>query len=240
MLYFRVLEPSIKTLCACRKPVRTLWPVPDTLSLCQQLGEELFSHLKETEKRQCFMNLAHQLLSMESEGKGKPAENGLSPDKDAASLKNEMPKGEEGKFQLSLDVSQFSPEELMVKTEGRKLIVMAKHEKKRQAEDGSCLQEYRELKREAELPEDVNPEAVLCFLSREGQLHIEVPRLALPAAKERAIPIHISHSSEDGPGGHLSSEEKEPGKGKEQRTENQNEETENSPVLPDGTQELIH
>ncbi|XP_030041794.1 heat shock protein 30C-like [Microcaecilia unicolor] len=240
MLSFRVLQPSFDTLCACRKPVRLLWPVPDTLSICQQLEKELFSNLKEMENRQHLVNLAHQLMSKETEGRGKPAENRMSLNKDTAQLRSEIPRGEAEKFQLSLDVSQFSPEELMVKTEGRKVIVMAKHEKKRQTEDGSCLHEYRELKREAELPEDVNPEAVLCVLSREGQLHIEAPRLALPAAKEKGIPIHISRSPEEGPGGHLSSEEKEPGKGKEQKTENQNEETENSPVLPDGTEELIH
>nr|XP_033775498.1 heat shock protein 30C-like [Geotrypetes seraphini] len=234
MLFFRVLEPSFNPLCTCRKPV------PDTLSICQQLKEELFSHLKEMEKRQHLVNVVHQILSKETEGRGKPAENRVCPDKEAAQSRSGMPRGEEEKFQLSLDVSQFSPEELMVKTEGRKLIAMAKHEKKRQAEDGSCLHEYRELRREAELPEDVNPEAVLCFLSKEGQLHIEAPRLALPAAKERAIPIHISHSPEEGAGGHLSSEEKEPGNNTEERTESPNEEIASSPVLPDGTQELIH
>ncbi|XP_030041782.1 heat shock protein 30C-like [Microcaecilia unicolor] len=240
MLSFRVLQPSFNPLCACRRTVRPLWQVPDTLSICQQLEEKLFSHLKKMENRQHLVNLAHQLLSNETEVRRKPTENRISLDKEAAQLRSEMPRGEAEKFQLSLDVSQFSPEELMVKTEGRKLIVMAKHEKKRQAEDGSCLHEYRELKREAELPEDVNPEAVLCFLSREGQLHIEAPRLALPAAKEKAIPIHISHSPEEGPRGHLSSEEEEPGQSKEQRTENLNEENENSPVLLDGTEGLIH
>nr|XP_033776983.1 heat shock protein 30C-like [Geotrypetes seraphini] len=227
MLSFRVLEPSFNPLCTCRKPV------PDTLSICQQLEEELFRHLKEMEKRQHLVNVVHQILSKETEGRGKPAENRVCPDKEAAQSRSGMPRGEEEKFQLSLDVSQFSPEELMVKTEGRKLIAMAKHEKKRQAEDGSCLHEYRELRREAELPEDVNPEAVLCFLSKEGQLHIEAPRLALPAAKERAIPIH-------GPEGHLSSQEKEHGNSTEQMSESQNEETENSQVVPDGIEGLNH
>ncbi|KAG8434171.1 hypothetical protein GDO86_012518 [Hymenochirus boettgeri] len=65
-------------------------------------------------------------------------------------------------FQFTLDVGHFSPDELTVKTQGRRLIVMGKHDKKRDTEDGSYFHEYREWKREAELPEDVNPEQVVC------------------------------------------------------------------------------
>ncbi|XP_029459280.1 heat shock protein 30C-like [Rhinatrema bivittatum] len=218
-----ILHTTLNPLCACREPVRTLWPVPDTLSICQRLEDELLRHLRAVERRQ---HLPHQLLSKDLESRGKPAESSLSLDNEAKELRSKSPRAEKDTFQLSLDVKQFSPEELMVKTEGGKLIVMGKHEKKTQAGDGSSLHEYRELRREAELPEDVNPEAVLCFLTREGQLHIEAPRLALPAAKERPIPICISQSPEERPG-HLSSEEKEPENSKEQRTENQKQEAEN-------------
>ncbi|CAI9596935.1 unnamed protein product [Staurois parvus] len=95
-----------------------------------------------------------------------------------------------GNFELSLDVDQVPPEELTVKTEGRKLIVTGKHDKKREAEDGRIVHEHREWHREAELPEDVNPKDVLCSMSRDGRLHFQAPRLALPAAEHRIVPLH--------------------------------------------------
>uniref|UniRef100_A0A452H2R9 SHSP domain-containing protein n=1 Tax=Gopherus agassizii TaxID=38772 RepID=A0A452H2R9_9SAUR len=90
---------------------------------------------------------------------------------------------------LSMDVSGFSPAELMVRVDGRKLTVTGKHEKKTESEAGVRSQEYREIRRETLLPEDVNVQAVLCSLSQDGQLCIEAPRLALPAAQGRDIPI---------------------------------------------------
>uniref|UniRef100_A0A8C5F1I6 SHSP domain-containing protein n=1 Tax=Gopherus evgoodei TaxID=1825980 RepID=A0A8C5F1I6_9SAUR len=90
---------------------------------------------------------------------------------------------------LSMDVSGFSPAELMVRVDGRKLTVTGKHEKKTESEAGVRSQEYREIRRETLLPEDVNVQAVLCSLSQDGQLCIEAPRLALPPAQGRDIPI---------------------------------------------------
>uniref|UniRef100_A0A8C3SI46 SHSP domain-containing protein n=1 Tax=Chelydra serpentina TaxID=8475 RepID=A0A8C3SI46_CHESE len=97
----------------------------------------------------------------------------------------------EGKYQLSMDVSGFSPAELLVRLDGRKLTVTGKHEKKTESEAGVCSREYREICRETLLPEDVNVQDVLCSLSQDGQLCIEAPHLALPAAEGRAVPISI-------------------------------------------------
>ncbi|KAG8434170.1 hypothetical protein GDO86_012517 [Hymenochirus boettgeri] len=97
-------------------------------------------------------------------------------------------------FQLTLDVGHFSPDELTVKTQGRRLIVIGKHDKKGH-EDGSYFHEYREWKREAELPKMINPEQVVCSLSRDGHLHIQAPRLALPTIPERPIPIIMIQES---------------------------------------------
>uniref|UniRef100_A0A8C4YKD9 SHSP domain-containing protein n=1 Tax=Gopherus evgoodei TaxID=1825980 RepID=A0A8C4YKD9_9SAUR len=95
------------------------------------------------------------------------------------------------RYQLSMDVSGFSPAELMVRVDGRKLTVTGKREKKTESEAGVRSQEYREIRRETLLPEDVNVQAVLCSLSQDGQLCIEAPRLALPAAQGRDIPISV-------------------------------------------------
>lgn len=96
----------------------------------------------------------------------------------------------DGNFELCLDVDQVPSDALNVKTEGRKLIVTAKHDEKKETADGTIVHEFRELHREAELPEDVNPRDVLCTMSRDGRLHFQAPRLALPAAQHRIFPLH--------------------------------------------------
>ncbi|XP_018429607.1 PREDICTED: heat shock protein 30C-like [Nanorana parkeri] len=95
-----------------------------------------------------------------------------------------------GNFELALDVDQVPPEELTVRTEGRRLIVTGKHYRKRETENGSFVHEYRECHKEADLPEDVNPGDVTCSVSRDGRLLFRAPRLALPAAEQRMIPVN--------------------------------------------------
>uniref|UniRef100_A0A8C0HAB1 SHSP domain-containing protein n=1 Tax=Chelonoidis abingdonii TaxID=106734 RepID=A0A8C0HAB1_CHEAB len=95
------------------------------------------------------------------------------------------------KFQLSVDVAGFSPEELTVRMEGRSVTVTGKHANQSMWEEGGCRQEYRELRTQAVQPEDVDLQAVTCCLSRDGQLCIQAPRLAPPPVEERALPISI-------------------------------------------------
>nr|DBA16591.1 TPA: hypothetical protein GDO54_003970 [Pyxicephalus adspersus] len=95
-----------------------------------------------------------------------------------------------GDFELSLDVDRIPPEELTVKAEGRKLIVVGQHNEKKETPDGGIVEEHREWHREADLPEDVNPRDVLCSMSRDGRLHFRAPRLAQPEAKYRIMPVN--------------------------------------------------
>ncbi|XP_043910857.1 heat shock protein 30C-like [Protopterus annectens] len=101
-------------------------------------------------------------------------------------------------FSLSLDLKQFSPEELTVKVAGRKVTVEGKHEMK--SEDGETVFSYEcnQFKKEVLLPEDVNSEEVTCLLSHNGELIIEAPRLALPALTGREIPISITTDTSSG------------------------------------------
>ncbi|XP_050033684.1 heat shock protein beta-1 isoform X1 [Dermacentor andersoni] len=94
---------------------------------------------------------------------------------------------EDGTKQLKLrfDVSQYAPEEIVVKTIDNRLQVHAKHEEK--SENRSV---YREYNREFLLPKGTNPEHIKSQLSKDGVLTIEAPLPALEAAnKERNIPI---------------------------------------------------
>lgn len=93
---------------------------------------------------------------------------------------------EDGSKQLKLrfDVSQYAPEEIVVKTIDNRLQVHAKHEEK--SENRSV---YREYNREFLLPKGTNPEQIKSSLSKDGVLTIEAPLPALEGNKERMIPI---------------------------------------------------
>ncbi|CAH2223458.1 Hypothetical predicted protein [Pelobates cultripes] len=198
MFPISLLQPSHTPLCVCREPALTLWPA--TRLIFGQLEDDMLSMRNEMERRMQRVNQAYQLLSQDMNMTRRLAQSRQTGDKKS---EQDSPKTDkEGKehFELSLNVSPFSPDELTVKTEGRRLIVMGKHDQKRDTENGSYFHEYREWKREVELPEDVNPEEVLCSLSEEGQLLLQAPRLALPAAKERPIAITMNRAPVNGEG----------------------------------------
>ncbi|MEE6510123.1 hypothetical protein FKM82_029191 [Ascaphus truei] len=193
MFPFSFMQPSHNPLCVCREPALTLWP--PTRPIFEQQENDRLGMRNEMERRMQCVNQAYQQLSLDMDmRKG----TGASRQPVAGEISHQG--GKEGKqnFDLSLDVSLFSPDELTVKIEGRRLIVMGKHDKKSDARDGNYFHEYREWKREAELPEDVNPAEVLCSRSSDGRLHVQAPRLALPAVTERPIPISITSAPEDG------------------------------------------
>lgn len=90
------------------------------------------------------------------------------------------------KNKVKLDVQQFTPEEITVKTVNTTVVIEGKHEEK-QDEHGFVS---RHFVRKYILPEDVKPESVLCNLSSDGVLSISAPRV-LPEEKEavKVVPI---------------------------------------------------
>lgn len=90
------------------------------------------------------------------------------------------------KFQVILDVQQFTPEEITVKTSGKSIVVEGKHEEK-QDEHGYIS---RHFVRRYILPEDHNIEDVVSSLSSDGILTVTAPKKQiLPATGDRVIPI---------------------------------------------------
>jgi len=82
--------------------------------------------------------------------------------------------GSAGKeLKLRFDVSQYAPEEIVVKTVDNRLQVSAKHEEK--TENKSV---YREYNREFLLPRTLDPSMITSNLSKDGILTIQAP---LPA-----------------------------------------------------------
>ena len=88
-------------------------------------------------------------------------------------------------FQVNLDVQQFKPEELTVKTVDNFIVVEGKHEE-RQDEHGFIS---RQFVRRYQLPDEVDPQAVVSQLSSDGVLTITGPKKALPSS-ERIVPIN--------------------------------------------------
>jgi len=86
-------------------------------------------------------------------------------------------------LKLRFDVSQYAPEEIVVKTVDNKLLVHAKHEEKSETKSV-----YREYNREFLLPKGTNPESIKSSLSKDGVLTVEAPLPAI-AHGEKLIPI---------------------------------------------------
>ncbi|GBP28661.1 Protein lethal(2)essential for life [Eumeta japonica] len=117
-------------------------------------------------------------------------------------------KVDKDKFQVSLDVQHFAPEEISVKTVEGFVVVEGKHEEK-EDEHGFISRQF--LRRYA-LPEGCEAETVQSKLSSDGVLTIIAPRKIDEAVKgERAIPIERT--------GPVRKEIKEQEEPKEQKTE---------------------
>lgn len=88
-------------------------------------------------------------------------------------------------LKLRFDVTQYAPEEIVVKTIDNRLQVHAKHEEK---SDSRSV--YREYNREFLLPKGTNPELIRSSLSKDGVLTVEAPLPALEHRdSDRRIPI---------------------------------------------------
>ncbi|XP_069691049.1 protein lethal(2)essential for life-like [Periplaneta americana] len=96
-------------------------------------------------------------------------------------------KNDKESFKVNLDVQQFTPEEITVKTVDNFVVIEGKHEE-RQDEHGYIS---RNFQRRYKLPAECEPETVKSELSSDGVLTITAPKKALPPSSgtERVIPI---------------------------------------------------
>lgn len=89
------------------------------------------------------------------------------------------------KLRLSVDVGEFKPEEIVVKTDKKKLIVHAEHEEKL---TGRTM--HKEFNKEYELPDSVDQTAISAYIGEEGKLYIEAP---LKPVTQKRYSITQSH-----------------------------------------------
>ncbi|CAJ0609086.1 unnamed protein product [Cylicocyclus nassatus] len=90
---------------------------------------------------------------------------------------------DEKKFAVSLDVSQFKPEELKVHLDGRDLTIEGRQEER--TEHGFI---ERSFTRKWSLPEDCDVDAIQTHLTDVGHLSIEAPKTG-QHTNRRVIPI---------------------------------------------------
>ena len=91
-------------------------------------------------------------------------------------------------YKIEMDVQNFKPEELVIKTVGNTVQVEAKHEEK--TSDGSSFSS-RNFSQSYTLPSGVDPDSVCSSLSKDGKLTIEapLPKVTRMASNERLVPI---------------------------------------------------
>ncbi|XP_051894798.1 heat shock protein 30C-like isoform X1 [Pristis pectinata] len=192
----------------CQQPVHTLWPLP--LTVYEPLGCTAWKQVEGARRSSSFMERVADELAKEFWGDGaRIRRQGAAADGGQSGTVGESGDG----FSLSLEVPRFSPEELKVKVVGRKVLVTGEHEKKSDDGSGSYSYTREEFRREFQLPEDVDAQAVNCCLSQDGRLKVEAPRLALPPVDERTVPIDIASGTASSPRLHPGEEAQERGSG---------------------------
>jgi HSP20 family molecular chaperone IbpA len=78
-------------------------------------------------------------------------------------------KNEGNRYEIKLDVSHFEPQEITVKTVGNDVVVIGKHDERK---DKLALVS-RQFTRRYQLPDDVEPETVVSVVTPKGILIIE-------------------------------------------------------------------
>ncbi|XP_033113437.1 uncharacterized protein LOC117114019 [Anneissia japonica] len=90
-------------------------------------------------------------------------------------------------FQATMDLSEYSPQEIQVKVKDRTVTVNANH---REANNQGGFTQ-RSYSRQYTLPDDVNPNMVKCFINEKGELAVEAPRFQPISTHDRVVPIEM-------------------------------------------------
>ncbi|XP_060704880.1 heat shock protein 30A-like [Hemiscyllium ocellatum] len=152
MLSYRAFHPSR----LCQQPVYTLAPVSHRL--WEPLECNMWEQVEEARKGMNFINRVLEELTAEFFGEVQRIHENKS-DANGEGKRQSEDKDGDG-FSVSLNVQHFPPEDLRVKVFGRKVLVTGKHEKKCDDGSGCYSYKYEEFRREFQLPEDVDAEAL--------------------------------------------------------------------------------
>uniref|UniRef100_A0A1A9W4C8 SHSP domain-containing protein n=1 Tax=Glossina brevipalpis TaxID=37001 RepID=A0A1A9W4C8_9MUSC len=131
-------------------------------------------------------------------------------DKDDENKSQHVPTVGKDGFQVCMDVSQFRPNELSVKTVDKTVVIEGKHEERE--DDHGLIQ--RHFIRKYQLPKGYEPKEVVSTISSDGVLTVKAP---LPSNKIKAVNERVIEIQQTGPA-HLSV--KQPTSTKDQETLN--------------------
>jgi HSP20 family molecular chaperone IbpA len=136
------------------------------------------SGLRDSSRLQEERRIVENKAAAEAEAKSRMVEKERLEEKERLdALSNQADRGycsttNPDQFEVEVDVQGFSPDELFVRTEGRKLIITAQAKQ----EEGNSENVFRrEIKKEFDLPDDVNPYDVSSRLLPDGFLRVEAP-----------------------------------------------------------------
>ncbi|XP_063003035.1 heat shock protein 30C-like [Elgaria multicarinata webbii] len=167
---------------------RVLWPCGR--SLMDRVANDMekqFQEMEEKMTRAFFQALP--ALTWDREGRTEACGDGVARDQP------------DGKYRFSVDVAGFTPEEMEVKLDGRRVTVTVKRRRESGSKESGYWRERQELRRETLLPPDVDLHGVTCSLASDGQLCIEAPRLAFASTTGKAIPIDVKPDAQETPDG---------------------------------------
>ncbi|KAK3104046.1 hypothetical protein FSP39_023977 [Pinctada imbricata] len=93
------------------------------------------------------------------------------------------------RYRVEIDIEDFNPEDLNIKTVDKKLVITARKEERVGSRTSS-----KELNREFTLPDTVDPMQVKAFFSDSGKLLVEAPYLRSITVSHEGSP-HFGTSS---------------------------------------------
>ncbi|XP_004485245.2 heat shock protein beta-9 [Dasypus novemcinctus] len=91
-------------------------------------------------------------------------------------------------FQMKVDAHGFTPEELVVKVDGRCLTVIGRQQLEASGPDGAAYRMARKVHRELRLPSDMDPASMTCSLTPSGQLCVRGHGPSLPSPETQTGP----------------------------------------------------
>jgi HSP20 family molecular chaperone IbpA len=131
----------------------------------------------------------------EQSSSNKPTPSSSRPTNSQTNENSSSSEDEQDTFTVKVDVQQYTPEELEVKTVDNFICISGKHEEKK--EDGTA-HVSRQFSRRYGIPRGVKPEAITCKLTSEGVMVLSAPRIVdKPKPIANQINISISSSSKN-------------------------------------------
>ncbi|KAM5134893.1 heat shock protein beta-11-like [Mantella aurantiaca] len=159
---------------------RPLWPL--SRDIFSSLEQDMIRTVGEIRASMKLMDQFHHQLLQEMT---------LQENKTLSITNSNDSKTTKDDFVLSLDIQDFSPQELTVKLLGNKLLVSGAKESKMDDGKGSFSYKCQIFRKEADLPQDVKAEDITCTVTSDGHLQIQASRLPVPSVQERTVPIQL-------------------------------------------------